>query len=137
MIFIDSWLWLEFFLEGKKFERSRNLLERVKNGSEKGLISSLVLAEVKFNIERKVGIEGADEVIFLIESFPNLKIIPITCEVAKLGANLRSKYYQKPKKALSYADTINLAVAITEKCEAFYTGDEDFKGVEEIKIKIV
>ncbi|MDI6807153.1 MAG: PIN domain-containing protein [Candidatus Aenigmarchaeota archaeon] len=137
MIFIDTWLWLEFFLEGKKFKKVRKLLEKIKNGKEKGMITPLVLAEIKFNIEKKVGIEDAEEVIFSIENFPNLRIASVTPETAKLGANLRSKYYEKPRKALSYADTINLATAIIERCETLYTGDEEFEGIEEIKIKII
>ena len=63
----------------------------------------MVLTEIKFNIERKIGTKEAEEVIFSIENFPNLEIVPIDIEIAKLGANLRNKYYKKPKRILSYA----------------------------------
>ena len=75
MIFLDSWIWLELFLEGKKFEKVKKLLEKVKIGKEKGVITSLVLAEVKFNIEKRIGSKEAEDVIFYIENFPHFEIV--------------------------------------------------------------
>lgn len=72
---------------------------------------------------------------FFVEDFPNLEIVPVNVEIAKVGANLRNKYY--PRIKFSYADAINLATAITKKCKVFYTGDEDFKEVKEMQIKII
>jgi len=33
---------------------------------------------------------------------------------------------------VSYADIINLATALILKCDVFYSGDPDFKGIKEI-----
>ena len=137
MIFLDSWVLLEFVFHGPRFKKAKKLLENIKSGKIKGLINSIVLAELKYQVEKRLEKEKAEEIIFLIENFPNLEIVEVNKEIAKLGANLRVKYYKKPERMVSYADMINLATAIIKKCKVFYTGDPEFRNVEEIKVKIL
>lgn len=135
MIFLDSWIFIEFFAEGGKKKEVESILSEVKKGS-KAIISTLVLTEVKYRIGKKFSPEIGSEVVYFIENFPNIKIVPIVSGIAKLAADLRLKYYSKKRK-LSFIDTINLATALVSKCEEFYSGDPDFEDIEEIKIKII
>jgi predicted nucleic acid-binding protein len=135
MIFIDSWVWLEFIFRGKKFSKVKKLLEEIKAG-EKSIINTMVLAEIKYNIEKKFG-KKYEEVIPLIEKFPNLQIVPVDIETAKLAANLRAKYYKKPERMVSYADMINVATALLNDCKKFYTGDKNLKDIEEIEVVVI
>ena len=136
MIFIDSWVWIEVFSEGERYEKAREILKTISDG-EIGVISAICIAEIKYRITKKFGSDYAYEVIYLIENYPNLKIMPVTAEVAKLAADLRVKYYKKPDKTVSYADMINLATALLTGCDVLYSGDPDFEGIEEIETVII
>ncbi|MCM8803596.1 MAG: PIN domain-containing protein [Candidatus Omnitrophica bacterium] len=136
MIFIDSWVLIEFFSEGKKFKKARSIMEKIEAG-EKAIISTMVLTEIKYRIAKKYSIRKSDEVVHEILTFPNVKILPISVDVAILAANLKIKYYDKEKRPLSFADVINLATAIISKCNVFYSGDSDFKNIKEIKTVIL
>lgn len=136
MMFLDSWIFIEFFSGGKWQRESEKLLERIRAG-ETAVISTIVLTEVKYRLAKLFGIEKADRVIYLIENFSSLSIVPLNAEVAKLAADLRLKYYDKGKRAISFADAINLATAIKTHCDVLYSGDPDFKDMDEIKTVIV
>lgn len=67
-----------------------------------------------------------------IESFA------VTDEVAEYAAALRDKYYQRDDRALSYADTIHLAMAVIgAECDILYSGDPDFEQTDEIETAIL
>lgn len=135
MIFLDSWVWIEFFSKDKKADKAKTIIQKLEQ--EKGYISTIVTMEVRYRIRRKFGEEKADQVTLAIESFDNLEIMPITNEVAKYAADLRDKYYERREREISYGDTINLAVAVLTNCEKLYTEDPDFKNIEEIPTEII
>jgi predicted nucleic acid-binding protein len=135
MIFLDSWIWIEFFSEKSKWKEAEHIVARLE--TEKGIISSVVLMEIRYIFLRKFDTEKADRVIHIIESFANLEITPVTSGVAKYAADLRDKYYQKGKRELSYGDAINLATAILTGCETLYSGDVDFKNIQELTTEII
>lgn len=134
IIFIDSWVWIEYFSEDERWREAEKVLQKVEK--EKGLVSSLVLAAVRYRILRKFDAEKADRVLNTIESFENLQVMPVSAEVAKYGADLRNKYYQR-KKELSYADAIHLATAVMAQCEKLYSSDSDFLDIDEINTKVI
>lgn len=135
MIFIDSWVWIEYFSEDERWKKAKRILKKLEE--EKGVVSSLVLAEVRYRILSKFGTEKADRVIHAIESFENLQVVPVTAEVAKYGADLRNKYYQRGERELSYADAVHLATAVLVDCDRLYSGDPDFEEIEEIETKVI
>jgi predicted nucleic acid-binding protein len=136
MIFIDTWVFVEFFSEGEKFKRVEKIINKIKSG-KKTVTSTMVLTELKYIIAKRYGIRKSDEVIHQILTLPNIKILPVSMDVALLAASLRIKYYHKEKRPLSYGDVINLATALIANCKVFYSGDPDFKGIEEIKTIII
>lgn len=135
MIFLDSWVWIEFFSKGSRWKKAELVVACLQN--EKGIVSSTVLMEIRYQFLRKFGKEKADRVIHIIESFKNLEIVPVTSGVAKYAADLWDKYYQKGEKELSYGDAIHLATAILTGCKKLYSGDTDFENIDEINTEII
>lgn len=135
MIFLDSWVWIEFFSGGKKAKQSEKVIEELEK--REGIISSITLMEVDYRVRRKFGEKSAEKLIKSIKSFENLEIMPVTEKVSLYASELRHKYYSKNKKEISYADAIHLATAILTSCKTLYSGDPDFKGIDEIKTKII
>ncbi len=110
-------------------------LNKMKSGTH-GVISSVIFAELVFHIKRKRGKEKAEEVLMYIASLPNLTIVPVTAEIAKLAGMLRARYQRKIAKKLTYFDCIHIATAITNNCDLFVTGDKGFREIKEVKVEI-
>lgn len=133
MIYTDSWIFLEFFSQSEKWVEC----EAIIKNSEKKVLSTIALMEIKYRAIKKFGARKAKEVIHKIKGSENIIIVDVTKEIAELAADLRVKYYDKENKPVSYADMANLATAIVTRCDKFYSGDPDFKDVEEIKTVIL
>ncbi len=107
MMYIDSWVWIEFFSEENCYKKAEKVIDTLSDN--RGIISTVVLMEVKYQIKKKYGGELADRVIHIVESIDNLTILHVTSKVAKYSADLRDKYYKGNNRELSYADGIHLA----------------------------
>ncbi len=132
MIFIDSWVWLEYLGNMPKSEECRKIIQ----SSETKIINTAVLLELKYHGTKKFGSDNTSQALNLIENEDSIEIIQITKDIAYLAADLRLKYYTNEKQ-ISFIDTINLATAIISGCKIFYTGDKDFLGIKEIEVKII
>lgn len=135
MIFIDSWIFIEFFQEDQKAEQAEKVIEKIEE--EGAVISSTVLMEIRYRILSKFDEQKADKLTSIITSFDNLKIMPVTEEVGVYAANLRNKYYKRSTNQLSYADAIHIATASMTDCNKLYTGDPDFEKIEELEVEIL
>jgi len=131
MIFIDTWVWMEFLGKTKETKKAQDIIEI----TERKAISTSVIAELRYHSIKNFGLEKTESITQLIESNESIAIIPLTREIAKMTADLRLKYYNKKRRDLSFVDCINLATAILSGCGKFYTGDPDFDGIDEIEIK--
>lgn len=64
--------------------------------------------------------------------------LPVVAEVGEYAAELRAKYYENGTGELSYVDAIHLATAtVHDECDALYTGNDDFAGVEEVETVVL
>lgn len=135
MIFIDSWVWIEYFAEDNRWRDAESVLKKVP--TDGAVITPTVLMEVHYRIDQKTNERRADRVIDTIRRFDELDIVPVTTEVALNAAKLQEKHYQRGERELSYADAIHLAAALMTDCETLYSGDSDFEGLEEIETEIV
>lgn len=135
MIFLDSWVWIEFFAEDERWRDAEAVIERIPE--EGAVLAPTVLMEVRYRIGQKYDTERADRVVDVIQRFDELEIAPITTEAALTAARLREKYYQRGERELSYADAIHLAIAVMTGCETLYSGDPDFDGLDEIETAII
>lgn len=133
MIALDSWIFLEYFTLGSKFDRCKKLLLR----KSKKIISVVTLMEIIYKGTKIAGSKRAREFIQDILSSPSIIIVDVNKKIAERSAELRLKYYRKGKREVSYADMINLATALMTRCDKFYSGDPDFKNIQEIKTVIL
>lgn len=133
MIGLDSWIFLEFYMKGKKWLKC----EQIVKSKDIKAISTVVLLEIKYKLTKAFGKMEARRVLNKIKVNKSVLIIDVDEKVAEKAANLRLKYYKKKVKELSYADCIHLATSILSKCKKFYSGDPDFRGIKEIAVEIV
>ena len=133
MIGLDSWIFLEYFVAGPKYKKCKELvLSRATK-----IISVAVLMEIKYKGTKIAGKIKVKRFLNDIKINPSVRIVDVDTEIAERAATIRLNYYRKGKRELSYSDCIHLATAIVSKCKKFYSGDPDFKGINEMPIEVV
>ena len=134
MIFLDSWVWLEYLLSGDRADRAQSLIAQVAAGDERGLIAPTVVTEVGYRVRAVADGPTAEATLRAIQDIEDLECLPLVWSVAEYAARLRDKYYEPGTREFSYADAIHLATAaVYDDCTALYSGDPDFEDVEEIE----
>lgn len=138
MIFLDSWVWLEFVFAGEKADEAEGAIERADSPDEGGLITPTVLAEVAYRIRRVEDAEAAEKATGAMVDYEHVESMPVVDEVGEYAAELRFKYYERGTCELSYADAIHLATAsLHGECRALYSGDPDFEDVDEVETVVL
>lgn len=138
MIFLDSWVWLEFVLGGADSDDAEAVIERANTAGEGGLIAPTVLTEVAYRVHEVDGEGSATDVVSAIRDFPHVDCLPLVADVAVYAAELRAKYYEPGDRELSYADAIHLATAaVHDDCHTLYSGDPDFRGTDEVDVVVL
>lgn len=130
MIYLDSWVWLEYGLDGDQRVTARNLIDDARENG--GAVSTIALTEVDYILAREVDRKTADLVTSAMEDFETIHVVPVSSEVALRASRLRSKYYQRRENELSYADAVHVATAALLDCDELHTGDSDFERVDEV-----
>lgn len=134
MRYLDSWVWLEYVFGGTGEEAARNAIDRSRDDG--GVTSTIALTEIDYILRRDVDRETADFVTSSIEDDDAIRVIPVSSEIALRASSLRTKYYRRRDRELSYADAIHIATAIVEGCSVIDAGDSDFNGIEEIETNV-
>lgn len=138
MIFLDSWVWLEYLFDGEKADAAESAIERADSPGEGGLIAPTVVAEVSYRIRRVDDEETAEEAIRAIRDYDHVESVPVIDEIGEYAAELRYEYYETGEQELSYADCIHLATAsLHDECRALYSGDPDFEGLDEVETVVL
>lgn len=138
MIFLDSWVWLEFVFSGDKADEAESVIERANTPEEGGLIAPTIVAEVSYRTRVVEDNETAEKAVRAIGEFQHIESMPLIDEIAAYAAELRFKYYDPGERELSYADAIHLATAaIHDDCDTLYSGDPDFADLDEIETVIL
>ncbi|MFC7186661.1 type II toxin-antitoxin system VapC family toxin [Halorubrum yunnanense] len=138
MIFLDSWIWLEYVFSGDKDEQAEAAIERANSPDCGGIVAPTVLAEVSYRLHVVEDEEGAGETVRAIRDYEHIESVPPVDEIAEYAAELRFKYYERGERELSYADAIHLASAVAhDDCDTLYSGDPDFEGLDEIETVIL
>ncbi|ELZ10805.1 hypothetical protein C479_08338 [Halovivax asiaticus JCM 14624] len=137
MYFVDSWVWLEYLLDGKAADAAEAVI-RDATTEAGGLIAPTVVAEVRYRIRCVDGDDGADEAVRILTSADEIQSMPLIDEVASEAADIRFQYYERGSCELSYADAIHVATAtLHDDCERLYSGDPDFAEIDEIETIIL
>ena len=113
---------LVYFLERhpEHYATASSILKRIEEGVIAGVISSLVFAELLVPAYRAGDNSRAGSVLRLLTSFPNLKVLDITPEIAAEAARLRAQY------GLRTPDAIHAATALAAGADLLVTNDRDF-----------
>ncbi len=138
MIFLDSWVWLEYVFDGEKAEAAEKVIRRANTDDTGGLIAPTVIVEVSYRIRRVENDTTAEETIHAIHDFEHIESLPLVDEIAEYAAELRAKCYNPDERELSYADAIHLATAVVhDDCDVLYSGDPDFAGIDAIETVVL
>ena len=138
MIFLDSWIWLEYVFSGDKDDRAEAAIERANSPDCGGIVAPTVLTELSYRVRVVEDDESARETVRAIRDYEHIESVPLVDEIAEYAAELRFKYYEPGERELSYADAIHLASAVVhDDCETLYSGDPDFESVDEIETVIL
>ncbi|NGM68791.1 type II toxin-antitoxin system VapC family toxin [Natronolimnobius sp. AArcel1] len=130
MQYLDSWVWIEYVLGGAVDDAAKTVLEAAHDDG--GVTSTIALTEIDYIIRRELDQETADFVTSSIEDSAAIRVIPVSSDIALQASNIRSKYYSRRERELSYADAIHIATALQKDCSTIQTGDADFDGLDEI-----
>ncbi|MEF8757388.1 MAG: PIN domain-containing protein [Halobacteriales archaeon] len=134
MIFLDSWVWLEYVFSGDRDDEAESIIRRANTPEEGGLIAPTILTEVSYRVRVVEDEDAADEAIRAIRDFEYIESMPLVDEIAAYAAALRFKYDEPGERELSYADAIHLATAVVhDDCTALYSGDPDIADLDEIE----
>jgi predicted nucleic acid-binding protein len=124
---LDSYAVLAFLFQERGHEKVVALFEKAAESDKTLLIASPNWAEIRYMIERKVGIAHWLEVRAKLLGLP-IEIVPVDQELAEMAGEI------KAHKKMSLADCFAAALAKQNKAE-IYTGDPEFRAVgSEIKI---
>jgi uncharacterized protein len=126
-VVLDSFAVLAFLFGEPGYEKVLTVLEKAAETDSNLMIAAPNWAEVRYIVERKVGLSEWLQVRARLLGLP-LNIVPADQELSELAGEL------KVVKKMSLADCFAAALAKREKAE-IYTGDPEFKTVErEIKV---
>lgn len=120
---LDSYAVLAFLFQESGHEKIVSLFEKAAESDKTLLIASPNWAEVRYMIERKVGIAQWRDARTKLLGLP-IEIIPVNQELAEMAGEI------KAHKKMSLADCFAAALAKQQKAE-IYTGDTEFRAVEE------
>jgi len=138
VIFLDSWVWLEFVFDGDSADEAESVIERADSPDVGGLVAPTVVSEVSYRVRRVEDEETAEETIRAIRDFEHVESMPVVDDIGEYAAELRFEYYEPGERELSYADAIHLATAVVHgDCDTLYTGDPDFEGIGEIETVVL
>lgn len=124
---LDSYAVLAFLFQESGHEKVVNLLEKAAESDKTILIAAPNWAEVRYMIERKVGLAQWREARSKLLGLP-IEVVPVDQELAEMAGEF------KATKKMSLADCFAAALAKQQKAE-IYTGDPEFRAiVDEVKI---
>lgn len=129
---LDSNL-LIYFIEAHPdyFESCQTIFQSIESGRNIGICSTLTLMEVLVQPYRRKNSELVHQFYGLLTSYPHLKWIELSVEIADLGAKYRAKYQLKTP------DSILLATAVHAGASAFIGNDSQMKRLSEIEMLIL
>ena len=120
IIALDTNCFIYYFEEKRYLKELEYLFSSIENGSFQALTSVLTITEILVK-PKSLGLHHVvDEYTALLGTYPNLKIIPFTFDIAVRAAEIRSTY------KLRTPDAIHLATACENQATLFLSNDLDF-----------
>jgi len=117
-IAIDSNVFIYVFEGSAMAERLRDeLFVPVEQGELQAITSVLTVSEILTRPKSLAREDICQKYVILLESYPNLEIVPFTIKEAVLSAAIRAKYRVRTP------DAIQLASALEHNATLFFTND--------------
>lgn len=107
------------------------IFQRVDNNEIIGITSVISLCEVLVHSIRNQNINLKNRYYDILRSSPNFFTENIDSSTAEIAAKLQAKYN------LRTPDTLQIATALQNSCDAFLSNDKDLKRVQELQILIL
>ncbi|MBI3955297.1 PIN domain-containing protein [Candidatus Gottesmanbacteria bacterium] len=127
---IDSMCFIYQFAQDLTYSPLTNtLFTLLESGKAESVTSTVSVAEIFVRSERlgdKITMYTQER---FLTSLPNLEIVPITWDIARLASKLRARY-----AFLKTPDALQIAASLLSGCNGFITNDEKLKQVKEIKV---
>jgi ribonuclease VapC len=123
-IVLDAYALLVFYQD----ERGSDTVEGVIRSAEAGkldvFVSEINLGEVHYKTIRRIGLEGAKELLAQFHQLP-VEVIPPSSEIILYASEVKAEH------AISYADCFAVASAMKVEGKVL-TGDPEFRKVEHL-----
>lgn len=110
---------------------AHKVFEWMEAGRVQGICSALTLLEVLVQPYRRNDEERVSQFYGLLATYPHLTWIPLSLEIADLGARLRATY------RLKTPDSILVATALNSNATGFIGNDADLKRVIELDVLVL
>ncbi len=109
----------------------RSFFSYIEKGFAKGVTSIITLTEVLVKPIKDQNIKAVKNYKFLLNNFPNLKLVNIDPKVAEKGAELRAKY------GIRTPDALQVGSAIENQATIFLSNDHKLKRIKEMEIVVL
>jgi len=93
VIFLDSWVWVEYLFSGDKDAAAAAAIDRANAPDEGGLITPTILAEVSYRIRVVEDETTAEETVRAMRAYEYIDSVPLIDAIDEYAAALRFKYY--------------------------------------------
>lgn len=132
IIGIDTAVFIYLFEDHPIYaERAQRILDRIEDGSARGVFSIIGMIELLTGPKRLGRHDLALRYRELLSHFPHLSIVGITERVVDCSSDLRATYH------LRTPDAIHLATAIATGARTFVTHDRRLQKVKEISVQLL
>jgi predicted nucleic acid-binding protein len=132
LVGIDTAVFIYLFEDSPEYAQiARSVLLQVQSGSTRAVTSTVTLMEITVKPLQLGDVEVADTYVLLVSRFPNLSVVPIDANAARLAASFRAKYNLRP------ADALQLGACQQAGTSAFVTNDKTLRRVNEMEIFIL
>lgn len=126
---VDTMLFVYHFEGNERFgPAAGRLLQAAEDGRCRLVASVLALLEVLVVPKRHGKDDLCQRYRDLFESFPNLSLVPIECEVVEIASDLRARH------DLRTPDALHLATAIHAGAESFVSEDRRLRGIQGVRV---
>jgi len=109
----------------------RSIFSHIEKGLAEGVTSIITLIEVLIKPLKDQNTAAVKSYKFLLNNFPNLRMVNIDHHVAEKGAELRARY------GIRIPDALQVASAIENRATTFLSNDYTLKKVKEIEIVLL
>jgi len=130
---VDTNVFIYQFSDHRRYSKLTNILFKLAEEKKLLLVTSIITPiEVMSKPESENRADLVSEYQKVFEQMPNLKVVPVDWQVAKLASRLRGS-----NKSLKIPDAIQVASGLLMDCSLFITNDNHFKNIGELKIVLL